>query len=62
MKNFKVGEKVLITLNDEAYQSVVSDRSIRETSQEITTHFSFDLGQTGWSILLSRTLKKVEEK
>ena len=61
MKNFKVGEKVLITLNDEAYQSVVSDRSIRETSQEITTHFSFDLDQTGWRLTLSKTVEKERE-
>lgn len=37
------------------------DRSIRETSQEITTHFSFDLDQTGWRLTLSKTVEKERE-
>ncbi len=58
MKDFNVGEKIQILIDDEIFNAVVSDKSVRETRCEITTHYWLDVNENGWSISLSKVLKK----
>lgn len=58
MKNFNVGEKIQILIDDTIFNAVVSDKSVRETRCEITTSYRLDVSENGWSISLSKVLKK----
>ncbi len=62
MKDFNVGEKIQILIDDEIFDAVVSDKSVRETRCEITTSYWLDIQKTGWSISLSKLFKKEDEK
>ena len=58
MKDFNVGEKIQILVDDTIFNAVVSDKSVRETRCEITTNYWLDVSENGWSISLSKVLKK----
>lgn len=58
MKDFNVGEKIQILIDDTIFDAVVSDKSVRETRCEITTNYWLDVSKNGWSISLSKVLKK----
>lgn len=58
MKDFNVGEKIQILIDDIIFNAVVSDKSVRETRCEITTNYWLDVSENGWSISLSKVLKK----
>lgn len=62
MKDFNVGEKIQILIDDTIFNAVVSDKSVRETRCEITTNYWLDVSENGWSISLSKVLKKGAEK
>lgn len=62
MKDFNVGEKIQILIDDIIFNAVVSDKSVRETRCEITTNYWLDVSENGWSISLSKVLKKVSGK
>ncbi len=62
MKDFNVGEKIQILIDDEIFEAVVSDKSVRETRCEITTHYWLDVCKNGWSISLSKVLEKRAKK
>ena len=43
MKDFNVGEKIQILIDDEIFDAVVSDKSVRETRCEIATYYWLDI-------------------
>lgn len=60
LDDLKVGQNVSILIGDEFFNATVYDRSTRETSVEIATHYTLDVDNTDWSISLSKNVKKGE--
>ena len=60
LDDLKVGQKIAVLIEDEFFSATVYDRSTRETSVEIATHYTLDVDNTDWSISLSKNVKKGE--
>lgn len=58
LDDLNVGQKISILIEDELFNATVYDKSTRETSVEIATHYTIDVDNTDWSISLSRNTKK----
>ena len=61
LDDLHVGQKISMLIEDEHFNATVYDKSTRETSVEIATHYTIDVDNTDWSISLSRNTKKKEE-
>lgn len=58
MKDFKVGEKIQILIDDEIFDATVYDISRRETEREESISYSLNILNTGWSVSLHRITEK----
>lgn len=62
LDNLAVGQTVELMIGDEIFTATVYDKSIRETSVEIMTHYTLNVDNTDWSVSLSRCVKKGKAK
>lgn len=58
MKDFKVGEKIQLLIDDEIFDATVYNRSLRETEREESISYSLNIINTDWSISLHRITEK----
>ncbi len=56
MKDFKVGEKIQILIEDEIFDATVYDISRRETEREESISYSLNIINTDWSVSLHRNI------
>ncbi len=56
MKDFKVGEKIQILIDDEIFDATVYDISRRETEREESISYSLNIINTDWSVSLHRNI------
>lgn len=56
MKDFKVGERVQILIEDEIFDATVYDISRRETEREESISYSLNIINTDWSVSLHRNI------